>query len=288
MIINGLNENTVQTLLASWRDGTKNNYRPFLNQWLEFCSEKSISPLSPPLQYPLNFLQILYDKGKTFSQINTACSALSVIINYGNPTFGKIPAVKRFMKGVFELRPTFPKHFYIWDVNKVFQYFRSLPNLEDLSLKQITLKLVVLLTLLSGGQRCQTLHSICIDSLKVINNTLHITINKKLKQTRPGKHMKPLVFKAYPLEKKLCVLSHINIYLEKTEVLRQNTKQLFVSHIRPHKAVSRDTISRWVKEVLQSSGIDTSIFTPHSCRSAASSKCKSSGFSLKTIIDNAG
>jgi len=58
--------------------------------------------MTASIQYPPNFLQSLVDKGKSYNQINTACSALSVVISYGNPTFGKILTVKRFLKGVFE------------------------------------------------------------------------------------------------------------------------------------------------------------------------------------------
>ena len=45
--------------------------------------------------------------------------------------------------------------------------------------------------------------------------------------------------------------------------------KLFLSYDRPHKPVSRDTISRWTKETLRRCGIDTKVFTAHSTRSAS-------------------
>ena len=52
--------------------------------------------------------------------------------------------------------------------------------------------------------------------------------------------------------------------------------------------MSRDTISRWVKFVLQSSGIDVNIFKPHSTSSASTSKAKMSDVSVADILDKAG
>ena len=82
----------------------------------------------------LDFLLKLISDGHSYSQINTASSALSRIITINKVPFGKHPDVKRFMKGIFELRPTFPKYYIIWDVGKVFNYFRNLPVMSDLTL----------------------------------------------------------------------------------------------------------------------------------------------------------
>ena len=52
--------------------------------------------------------------------------------------------------------------------------------------------------------------------------------------------------------------------------------------------MSRDTINRWVKFVLQSSGIDVNISKPHNTRSASTSKAKLSDVPLADILDKAG
>ena len=67
--------------------------------------------------------------------MKNARSAISSMIRpLENKTFGQIPIVKRFMKGVFELRPTFPRISVVWDVNILFDYFRSLLEPSKLSL----------------------------------------------------------------------------------------------------------------------------------------------------------
>ena len=53
--------------------------------------------------------------------------------------------------------------------------------------------------------------------------------------------------------------------------------QFLISYIRPHNLVSVDTVSGWLKEFLRLSGIDSSIFTGHSTRTASASKAKQAG-----------
>ena len=75
-------------------------------------------------------------------------------------------------------------------------------------------------------------------------------------------------------------------YLSVTETLRKSTT-LFISFIKPHGAVTASTIGRWIKIVLGEAGIDTSIFTAHSTRSASTSKAAAS-VPVDTILATAG
>ena len=56
-----------------------------------------------------------------------------------------------------------------------------------------------------------------------------------------------------------------------------------LSFIKPFSPVSKDTISRLVKVVLQSAGIDTSKYTAHSSRVASTSFCKAKGLNIAEI-----
>ena len=70
----------------------------------------------------------------------------------------------------------------------------------------------------------------------------------------------------------------INIYrntVKKTQVLLSDCSQFPLSQVKPHGhaskdgPASKDTISRWCKNVLESAGIDEYKFTVHSTRSAS-------------------
>ena len=154
----------------------------------------------------------VYDENYTYYQLKNATSAISSMINpLGNVTFGRLPIVKRFMKGVFECRPVFPRLSVFWDVNILFDFFRSLPKPEDLSLKILGQKLATLMAIVSGGQRVQTIHQIHIDDIIFHNEKVLIPITSVIKQTRPSNHMPPLVFKDFE-ESTLCVVRHLKLY----------------------------------------------------------------------------
>ena len=75
-----------------------------------------------------------------------------------------------------------------------------------------------------------------------------------IKQTKPVKHMAPLCFQIYNKEPKLRVVSHPTEYLKRTKSYR-DTDKLFLTCIKPYRAASKDTISRWCKSIIKESGI---------------------------------
>lgn len=56
----------------------------------------------------------------------------------------------------------------------------------------------------------------------------------------------------------------------------------------PHKPVSTDTLSRWIKEVLQISGINIQKYKAHSTRAAAVSKASSKCVPVDDMLNVAG
>ena len=81
-----------------------------------------------------------------------------------------------------------------------------------------------------------------------------------------------------------CVINCLNDYLKRTKPYRGRTSQLFLSTQKPFQGVSRDTISRWLKLVLDMAGIDTTRFTAHSTRTASTSYAKAKGLPSHVIM----
>ena len=236
---------------------------------------------------------MLYEKGLSYSTINTATSMLSSIlqlnVNSSIP-FGQLRIVPRFMKGLFKLRPALPRYKSIWDLNIVFNYFRGRPIAPELRLKELTLKLTFLLNLLSG-QRCQTMKYLNTDNMELTTDKCIFHITDKVKQTRIRTHIPPLSFVAYPKDKKLCIISHLQEHLKRTTPFRKDSKQLLLSYVKPHgpvRKVRKDTISRWCKSVLSSAGTDTSKFKGHSTRAASSTHLADNDINIKDIMLSAG
>ena len=67
-----------------------------------------------------------------------------------------------------------------------------------------------------------------------------------------------------------------------------HVRDLIIRYVKPHKPVSSETISRWIKDELSKAGVDTSVFKAHSCRSASSSKARDAGIFVPEILKKVG
>ena len=235
----------------------------------------------------LLFLSALFKKGLQYSAINTARSALSSFLICGEKTIGSMRVVSRFMRGVFNLRPALVKKNVTWDVGVVLKKLQSLSPVRMLSLRQLTLKLVMLLALLAG-LRGQSLHLIDIRNITVNRNLLKIRFGDILKQTRPGFQQEEISIKAYAPNRGICICVVMLEYLERTKPLRGKETKLLISTLKPHAPVARDTVSRWLRTMMREAGVDTSVFSPHSVRAASVSAAKASQVPISTILDTAG
>ena len=235
------------------------------------------------IEHGINFLAELYQPGIGYSTLNAARCALSTIWFTSEPhTFGQYTLVCRFIKGIFECRPSLPRYQETWDVTVVLEYLAKLGPPEKLSVQNLTLKVVMMMVLLSG-QRRQMPHTLSIDCMQLSADKHLFFIKSLLKTSRPGKHLACIEFQAYLREVSLCIVKHLQQYLKRTDILRGDVKELLVSYNKPHKAVSPDTVSRWIKSTLVGAGIDTSKYSAHSTRSASTSPTKGNSISMPQL-----
>ena len=108
------------------------------------------------------------------------------------------------MKGVFVLRPPKPRYTYIWDVNLVLTYLRKLSPVKYLKLKELTLKLSMLMALTQAA-RVQTLHLLTVNSFRETKQEFVFQLLEALKQNRPSINVVYASFKAYPSDRRLCI-----------------------------------------------------------------------------------
>lgn len=275
-------------IIASWRHGTQKQYSTYIKKWVHYCSERQTDKFQTNVNNVLEFLSELFEKNIGYSAINTARSALSAMgIVCDGFSIGSHPLVVRFMKGVYNLRPVQSRYSKTWDISCVLQYLRKLSPVSKLSLKMLTLKLIMLLALILAS-RCQSLHLLSIEGMKKGFSFYTLLYSGLLKQSKSGRNNPVAEIRAYPPDRRLCAVFVLKEYLKRTETLRGNNKCLFISHMKPHGPVARDTVSRWLKSVMISAGVDTSVYKPHSIRSAAVSKAKSNSVPVHDILSTAG
>ena len=86
----------------------------------------------------------------------------------------------------------------------------------------------------------------------------------------------------------MCVVSCIKEYISRTKPLRASNLQLLSSYCKPFKPVSSENISRWLKNVLENAGIDTTVYGAHITRSASTSAAKTANVPVEVIMNAAG
>ena len=269
----GISAEATKIILKSWRKGTSKQYQCYYKKWLDFCHRDGT--VCSSLAEVIEFLLTLFNNGLSYSSLNTARSALSSLL----PSIDSIPVrqhplVIRFLKGVFESRPAMPRYTAVWDVNQVLDYLKTLYLVNEISLKSLTLKLIMLLALVTA-QRGQSLLFLNVDSMIAPGSSIVFRLQEHVKHSKPGSKSMVIEFKSFT-DPRLCVVTTLEEYLTRRKFARaaRSCSQLLLSYVKPYGPVSRDTISRWVKFVLQSSVIDVNIFKPHSTRSASTSNGK--------------
>ncbi|XP_064631964.1 uncharacterized protein LOC135490622 [Lineus longissimus] len=273
-----------EVILRSWRGGTRVGYDSYLRKWESFCLRHGCDQRHPSVSKVLDFLLQLYKTGLGHSALNCARSALSTIIIFpGNVPCGQHKRVCQFLQGVFNERPSLPRYTVTWDINLVLLY---LEKVDTSSIKELSQKTVTLLALLTG-QRLHTLHKLKRENLKFSVGVCSFYVDSLLKTTKPGRHRKAIVLKEFTDRPDLCIVDTLRHYVSRTDDACTDGA-LFISYVKPNKAVSRDTLSRWVSCSLRDSGVDITSFSPHSCRSASTSKMKAIGVPIDDVLHCGG
>lgn len=270
-------------MLKSLADSTIVQYNVTYKLWWEYCKNNQFSPLDGDIKKVILFFQHLLQTTKNiFGSFNSHRAALSLILP-GN--VGDNADLKRFLKGVFRLRPSRPRYDSVWDPQQVLTFLRKS---EDSDLKSLTTKLITLLAL-ATGQRIQTLSLIRCANIQELDSGLKIFIPDLIKTSGPYKKQPSLNLPYFRDDPKLCVATTIKKYLNITMDLRQdNCDNLFLTYKRPHGSASKQSLSRWVKNTLKAAGVNTNIFKSHSTRHASTSAALRRGVSVDVIKNSAG
>lgn len=166
------------------------------------------------------------------------------------------------------------------------KFLSTLIPKEKLPFKELTHKLDMLVAL-ATAQRGQTLQLLDIGSMVEEPTAYTFLLHEHVEQARSGMKEQIIRLQAFP-NKDLCVFTTCKDYLARTQDLRGKKTRLMLTVVKPHMPVSIDSIRRWIRNVLQQSGSDVSMFKSHSTRAASTSKAKSSKVPIEEIMKTAG
>lgn len=272
-------------MLASVSKNTLKQYNVTYKLWWNFCKGNNFDPYIASVTVVSLFLTEQFYKNSSYGTLNTHRSALSLLL--GND-IGSQEQIKRLLKGVYKLRPVIPKYSSTWDPQIVLNYIADwFPN-DHISIEKLTKKLVILLALCTG-HRVQTFSLIKVNNIKIGKDGVNIIIADIIKTSAPGRDQPVLCLPYFTENNSICPATTLKDYLTITKHLRIGGSQnLLLTFKSPHKPATTQSISRWIKQVLASSGVDTSTFSAHSTRHASTSAAKAAGVSVDTIRKMAG
>ena len=229
--------------------------------------------------------------GSSYSSdaLNTHRSALSFFLKLDFPNLGYDSKLTRLFASFYRQRPSFPRYVVTWNVGIVLRFLATWHPPSSLSLRQMTLKTVALVAL-TASDRAQTIHALRSDMVEPTDEGLEIVVLDRLKTSRRGHPPRVVKCVSWP-DPELDVSFYVHKYLDRVLIYRINAVerglekpvQLFLS-FHTFKPVAKSTISRWIKEVLSLSGIDTSRFLPGSTRSASVSAAARRGATVAQIL----
>jgi len=284
----GLSAKLSSFLASSCSSSTIKQYEMYIRKWVRFCNSKHITdPCNVHVNLVVQFIFNLFENGTSYSGCNTARSALSLILNPGDHiSIGSHPLIVRVLKAICSVTPSRPRYDTVWDASLVLNLFKKWQDNRDLSLQHLSLKLVALLAL-TTAQRVQTLASIKISNISG-SRFKEIFISARLKTSKVNKTQPSLLLMPFTNNLKLCVVSCLNSYLDRTASIRNDEDFLFISFLKPHSKVCSQTLSRWLKTVLELANVDVNIFKGHSFRHASTSKARTANVNLDVIFSRAG
>lgn len=203
---------------------TLKQYECSLKCWWEFGHMKKIDIFNAKTTDIISFLNERFNKGASYSSLNTARSAVSLISIHD---INKDGLISLFLKGVFKQRPTKPKYSTTWEVTPVLEYMEKMHPFSQLKLKDAVEKVATLLAL-TTAQRLQTLALINIDNIMRSDTGLRIKITEQIKTSKPGSFQPELFLPFFKEKPGLCVASTVLDYIDCTTKLRGKDSKKFV------------------------------------------------------------
>ena len=194
--------------------------------------------------------------------------------------------MSQYGKVVFNQRPPRPKLQFVWDVKIVFSYLEEKGLNNKLPDKILSQKLLILLLLL-GGQRMNTVFNFEEDSMFINTECAIFSPNKVLTHSKQGRKRDQFTYRSFP-QKELCVVDTLQEYLTRRKLrVDCNIKKLFITIKAPYHEARIDTLRRWIYDFFSGSQLLKN-FMPHSCRTAATSqktKCKYGRYFETTLLE---
>ena len=265
-----------------------------------WCHDNGHSVSRPTLAKVADFLYWLrFTRGLSVSSLRGYRSVLSAVFRFHLPSLSSDPVIRDLLRS-FRLssaervmRPP------AWDLSRVLTYLVS-PAFEPLSqasFRALTLKTLFLLALATAKRvgELQALSSIvtfvgedaCLSYVPQF-----VAKSESLTRSIPRSFLKSLADFAAGLDTDLllCPVRALRLYLLRARSLSLGRHRLFVSPLRPSRAMSKNAVSFFLREVISAAGAarpPVGSLRAHEVRSVSTSVAFHRDWSVTSVLESA-
>ena len=305
----GFSKKVVTTMSGARAPSTIICYESRWRAFTSWCRGRDKNPFETDVVVIADFLQYLFDLGRSWSTIKGYVSAISAFHpEFMHFSLGTDRDIREFVEAVFKKRPPIKTIIPRWELGMVMQALCDgiFEPPERASLQSWTMKTVFLVAITSAARvsELQALDSRPeLSRLNRYKATLRLNpafTPKRACKEYLDREIELEAFYAHPKDHletalhKLCPVRALRYYLDKTKDIRKDP-QLFVSYQAGKQGckVTKATIARWVKQTILFAyrhlgrQIPVSSVKAHSTRAVAASLADVKGVSPADLCNAA-
>lgn len=292
----GLPSETADVAAGARRHSTTAIYDSRLQRFSTWAENNGVSPMDASVDQLAEFFMVLYREGKQVSTIRNYRSAIAAVHN-GFPdgsTLGSNNTIRQLLKGMFNRRPPQKRLAPSWSINDVLKVLAAPPfePMYNAPLEQLTFKTVFLVAAASARRRSE-LHALSSgkgfirfdpNGVYLLPNPSFLAKNQSPSFTPEAIFLPSISTTSSIREDRIvCPVRALKWYLSRTKPVRQS-ERLFLIPRQPYGPASKDTLSRWIVQLILPHSQPNERVRAHDLRAHASSRAWFSGVSMEDIL----
>lgn len=296
LLSKGLSRRSADLAAGARRRSTITTYDSRLEKFFDWAEHHSVDPLEAPVNALCSFFVSLFDEGKQVSTIKNYRSAIpSVHSGFSDgSTVGSNQTILTLLKGMFNKRPPRRRLAPSWSINEVLSSFSSSPYepIQNSPLDALTKKTIFLVAAASSRRRSE-IHALSVKPgfIRFTPDGVHLLPNPSFLAKNQSESFSPdhiflpsmSTTSSVREDRFICPVRALKWYIEKTKSIRKSDA-LFLIPRSPYTPASKDTISRWLVEIIAPFAAPDDSPKAHDVRAHASSIAWFRGVPLQDIM----
>ena len=292
----GVSRTVAELAASSRRESTIRTYDCRLAKFNSWAEQNHSNPVDATVNQISAFLMAIFEEGKQVSTIRNYRSAIASVHKgfSDGSTVGSNNTIHHLLKGMFNTRPpgrTLPPS---WSINDILRVLAEPPYepMQDTSLELLTHKTLFLIAAASARRRgCLQALTLRPGHIRFENGGVRLIPDPQFLAKNQTMTFTPQEIFLPSLEsmstiqedKRWCPVRALKWYMDKTKIVRKHDR-LFLLPRSPYTPASKDTISRWIRDMIRPHVSQNERVRAHDVRGHATSRAWFNGVPLEEIM----